>query len=313
MHGYPEGIVLEDAPCPNQCAQDDRLVMEGYDRLHSIPGKFRVVECRKCGLMRTNPRPTRDTIGIYYPSDYRPHRAADGDSEPSPSATKRWFRQLLGFESRGMPKDPPGRLLEIGCASGAFIEEMRKAGWTVEGIEFSERAAIAARMKGLKVQIASVESATAPAEPVDVVAAWMVLEHLHDPVSALKTVRRWVRRDGYLIASVPDADCLLRRLSGARSYDLQLPTHLYHYTLRTLEAVLRHAGWNIARVSWQRNCNTLLWTAAYLAREKNWDSLLHLADWLRTAKAAGKLRAALGWVLGLTRQSGRIEIWATPA
>lgn len=308
----PDTVELEDLPCPIGCAPDDRLVVEGHDRLHGIPGRYRIVRCAYCGLMRTNPRPTPLSIGAYYPADYGPYaveqpRPLAGSALP---ACRARMRRLLGFEVRRLPPIPAGRLLEIGCASGSWLAEVRRAGWDVEGIEFSDTAARQARALGLRVQTASVETAHKPTAPIDAVVAWMVLEHLHDPHAALRRLHQWTREGGWLVASVPDANALTRTLFGEHAYDLHLPNHLYHYTTGTLRILLRTCGWQIDRVFWQRNPNNLLWSFEYLAGDRGWTRRLAVVRWLRCAAGAGRLRMLLGWLLGVTRQSGRIEIWA---
>jgi SAM-dependent methyltransferase len=309
----PDHAELESRPCPNGCAAADVPVLTGTDRLHGVAGQFTVCRCTRCGLMRTNPRPTPESIGAFYPSDYAPYQTGDAPSAAAPkSAPKRWLRRLLGLEARSTPPMPAGRLLEIGCANGAYMAQMRHVGWEAEGIEFSEAVAQQARDKGFRVQSGALEAAQPPLAPVDLVAAWMVLEHLHAPVDALRRVRGWVRPGGYLIASVPDAGALERRLFGDRWYALQLPTHLYHYTPDTIRTVLASAGWQLTRIQWQRNCNNLLWSLEYLATDKAMPRLLRTVRWLRMARSASKLRILLGWLLGVLRQSGRMEIWAQP-
>jgi len=305
-------VELEDRPCPNGCERDDRFVLEGGDRLHGIAGRFQVVRCAGCELRRTNPRPTPHAIGAYYPSDYGPYVNEEALSQGAASGPKAWLKRVLRLEPRALPPMPAGRMVEIGCATGAYMEQMRRAGWAVQGIEFSEAAAQQARSKGLTVETATVETARGPVQPVDVVAAWMVLEHLHDPVSALRKLRGWVKPGGYLIASVPDAGAFEGRVFGERWFALQLPTHLYHYTPETIAKLLRTAGWELSRVVWQRNCNNLLWSAEYWARDMKSERLLSCIRWFRTSPKANKLRLLLGWILGVSRQSGRMEIWARP-
>lgn len=308
----PENIRLEDTACPLGCPKSDEIVLTGRDRLHDLPGEFSVVKCCNCGLMRTNPRPTPDTIGFYYPNEYGPYQSAETATAQSSVGFKRWLQKLLGLNTRAIPPIAAGHLLEIGCASGAYMELMRRKGWVVEGIEFSDSAAQFARKQGLVVQVATVESAIAPPQPVDMIAAWMVLEHLHQPVNALRKLLTWVKPNGYLIASIPDAGSLINQRFADKRYDLHLPNHLYHFTPKTIANVLEASGWRLTRIFWQRNCNTLLWSTEYLAREKEWTRVEHAVKWLRTAKKAGKLRILLGWILGVTRQSGRMEIWAKP-
>lgn len=305
---------FEDRPCPLGCARADEPVLEAGDRLHGVPGRFHVVRCAGCGLLRTNPRPAPEAMGAYYPADYGPHQMAHEGEEPSVSPDTRRARLLrrLGLEVRATPPLLPGSLLEIGCASGGYLEQMRSAGWRVRGIEFSSGAAERARQRGFEVQVATIESAAAPPERVDVVAAWMVLEHLHEPVEALRRVRGWIAPGGYLIASVPDAGALERRWFGERWYALQLPTHLYHYSPATLGKVLAAAGWRIERVVWQPNCMNLLHSLELEAADRGSERFASAVSWLRTSPRAARARMVLGWLLARVRQSGRIEVWARP-
>ena len=245
--------------------------------------------------------------------DQRPEHLGDSAAPGGRAAQLAGISRLLGMQARRLPLLEPGRLIEIGCAAGAFLEEMRAAGWNCSGIEFSDSSAQAARAKGFEIQTATVESASPPSEPVALIAAWMVLEHLHEPVAALRKLRTWVRPDGYLAASVPDAGSLERKIFGRRWYALQVPTHLYHYSPKTLETVLASAGWKLVRCQWQKNCNNLLRSLEYIANDRHQKRVAGFLVWFRTPKRAAKLRALLAWFLGITRQSGRIEIWAQPS
>lgn len=262
--------------------------------------------------MRTNPRPTPESIGAYYPEDYGPHHPPPFRPRPPTPGWKRFLKAVLGFNDRQVPEMVPGTLLEVGCASGSYLEEMRQRGWQVQGIEFSESAAQAGRAKGLHIQTASVETATSPQGELDVVAAWMVLEHVHDPLRVLRRIRSWVKPGGFLIASVPDGSCAWTRLFHEVWYDLHLPNHLYHFTPGTLTHVLGRSGWKVDRLYWQKNPNCLLQSLNLAAASKGWTHAGNLVRWLADAPRAAKLRLFLGWILGLFHLSGRMEVWARP-
>jgi SAM-dependent methyltransferase len=310
-----DGVVLESRPCPNGCAPADRPVTEGQDRLHGLPGRFTVVECAQCGLMRTDPRPTADTIGAYYPDDYGPYLTSPV-IKVKPSTWHRRFKarwnRWLGKDVRRLPDIPPGRMLEIGSAGGAYLLEMQAKGWTVEGIEFSPVAAQKARERGLDVRTGSLESSVPPQHKADVITAWMVLEHLHEPLAGLRKMREWVQPDGFLVAAVPDASALERRVFGEYWYGLHLPAHLYHYTPDSLRRLLDKAGWQLCAMHWQPNPMNLLNSLEWKAQAEGRAHWLRLARWLKQSPKAGGLRRWLGWLLGITRQSGRMEFWARP-
>ena len=199
MHDSHPDVKLERVACPNGCVSDDAFMLVGHDRLHQIAGKFTLVRCNQCGLQRTNPRPTPESIGIYYPSDYEPYRE-QGRVTIVESKLKASLRRSLGLNTRRLPPVSPGLMLEVGCSSGNYMEQARELGWQVEGIEFSQDAAAIAKSKGFEVQVGRVETAPEPKEKYDIVAAWMLLEHLHEPIQALEKMRDWVSPNGHLVA-----------------------------------------------------------------------------------------------------------------
>lgn len=309
-------VDLERVSCPLGCAGGDELVLIGRDRLHDLPGEFRVVRCRECGLMRTDPRPTLEGIGFYYPSDYRPYLTTRvGAATPAVrtdavGSLRRAVRRMLHPVSNEMPDLPPGRMLELGCGSGAFMHGMAQKGWVVEGIEPSPAAGSEARALGYPVHIGPLETAPDPAAPYDLIVGWMVLEHLHEPVAALEKLRRWSTSGAWLVASVPDAGAWELRLFGDAWYALHLPGHLFHYTPATLGRVLERAGWRLERVFWQDNPNNLLLSARYRALERGWDRAAQTLQGMANGERLHRTRSLLGKLLGRLRSSGRITIWA---
>lgn len=307
-------VVMENAPCPLGCPPADDPVLSGRDRLHGLPGEFTVVKCRRCGLMRTNPRPTQVTMGYYYPDDYAPHQTFDvgTDTGRARSAVERLARRLIRFNTQCLPPLPPGRMLEVGCGSGSFLHKMAAAGWQVEGMEFSPRAAQAAAALGYRIHIGALETAPEPAAGYDVIAGWMVLEHLHRPVDALLRLGRWIKPGGWLAISVPNAAALEFRVFKDCWYALQLPTHLFHYTPRTLERVLHHGGWRLEKVFHQRILSNLFFSLGYRLGDKRPDS--RLARIMAAAPEAGVgfnvAMYPLAWPLSLFGQTGRMTAWA---
>lgn len=308
-----QAVALEEAPCPLGCPPGDTRVLVGRDRLHNLPGEFSVVKCRTCGLIRTNPRPTLETIGFYYPDEYEPYRSTRVTLMPGPRGqVPVWKRVLLDLLAGGreLPVRPPGRLLEIGCASGAFLHEMAQLKWQVEGLEMSETAAEGARSLGYPVRSGTIETAADPAEPYDVVVGWMIFEHLHDPVCASQKLRRWTRENGWLVISVPDASSWEFKIFKDAWYGLDVPRHLYHYTPKTIKMVLMRCGWRVERIFWHKNLKNLLQSLSYLFADRGWR---RLAEHFKSFADGDRLpRGQLipGAIAGMLRQSGRMTVWA---
>jgi len=314
----PDHIQTEHSACPNGCQPGEDLLFVGRDRLQDLPGNYAVQKCRSCGLIRTDPRPVPASIGYYYPDDYGPYLSS---TAPQGAPVQRsWLRRairaasqsIVRMNTEALPNMPPGRMLEVGCASGAFMAQMSNKGWQVEGIEFSESAANKACSLGLQVQTGAIEAAAAPAERPDLIVGWMVVEHLHDPVGALRKLASWAAPGAWLAISTPNAGSLDFRLFRSANYALHLPNHLYHFDPRTLTTVLDKAGWKVDRVLHQRVLGNYLGSIGLLLED--WGAPRKLAHFFRDLPARrGYLNHWLypiAWPLSLLGQTGRMTVWA---
>jgi SAM-dependent methyltransferase len=309
-------VEMELKQCPFGCSGSDEFLFLGADRLYGQPGEFRVVRCRVCGLIRINPRPTPETIGFYYPDNYGPYQeseafGAERKKEIIP-LWKRIFRSVVRFNTICLPPLTPGRMLEIGCAAGGFMHRMACAGWGVEGIEFSSSAAKKASAKGFAVECISLEQATPPLQQYDIVVGWMVIEHLHDPLTALRKLADWIRPGGWLVISVPNAESFEARLFKDSWYALHLPAHLYHFSPRTLGNLLKCGGWQVERIFHQRILTSLIGSIGLLLHKKGW--LPRVASALvRFPEESGRWNVALfplAYLLSHFGQTGRMTVWA---
>jgi len=130
----------------------------------------------------------------------------------------------------------PGRLLDVGCASGAFLCAAADAGWQVVGVEpaevLCERASAALGDRG-QVICAPLGEAASRLAGFDVVTLWDVLEHVDRPVDFLRTCVELLKPGGHLLINVPDLDSLPARVMGAR-WPLLLPEHLNYFNRESL-------------------------------------------------------------------------------
>lgn len=264
--------------------------------------------------MRTSPRPTQDTIHLYYPPEYAPHRLAQPVERPLRSASEsRWkkrVRQFLRHNSWELPALKPGRLLEIGCGSGAFLHHMASEGWEVSGLEFSEQVAARVRSQGFHITSGALETAAPSPAGFDLVVGWMVVEHLHDPITALERVRAWGKPGAWLVISVPDAGSLEFRIFKDAWYGLQLPFHLYHFSANTIGRVLAEAGWKVERVFWHNNPNNLLQSLRYRCIDNRWTQTAALLLDVAEGRRLRRSHMLLGKLLQVLCASGRMTVWA---
>ena len=324
------GVVWEEVACPLCLGQEAKTICEANDVLHGLPGRFRLNRCANCGHVYLNPRPTRETISHYYPSDYSPHQLAEHPMQealplPKPSRSIRlakWVPGLRGLyywlkdtKAEIVPvvtKSQP-RALELGCGNGNFLEILRKKGWQAEGLEPADAPAADVRRRGFRVCHGAFQSGLYDEHAFDAVFAWMVLEHLHDPLGTLHEICRILKPGGWIVLSVPNWGCWEPKVLRRYWYSLQLPTHLHQFTPRILRSMLADCGFQDIRVIHQQNVFNLIGTLGLWLREKSPNGRLgpRLLDFIANPSVRGQLALApLGKVLAWTRQSGRLTITA---
>lgn len=218
--------------------------------------------CRDCDVAFLNPVPTAEQLAAFYNNpDYH------GKDHPN-----YWDNCLEGYSMDGpatvefaglldrVPLVPGGRLLDIGCATGVFLDIAKKRGWDVRGVELSAWAGGYAREKfGLNVFTGDLADAAFPDASFDVVTAWDVFEHLADPVAFLKEVRRVLKPGGTLfIETIHYAS--LTNLAGHLVYLLSFGKvdwplyrlygihHIYYFSGRSMRRVLEKCGFRVTDV-----------------------------------------------------------------
>jgi SAM-dependent methyltransferase len=189
---------------------------------------------------------------------------------------------------------------------------MALEGWDVAGIELSAHAGANASARGYSIHIGPLEEAPDLQEELDLVVGWMVLEHLHDPVYALKRLYKWTRPGGWLILSLPNAASYEFRLFRDCWFALQLPNHLFHFTPKTIRKVLNSGGWRLIKIHHQRVLYNLFPSLGYLLSDFGFKSRL-IESLIEFPNNAGRIIYFLypiAYILASFGQTGRMTVWA---
>jgi SAM-dependent methyltransferase len=264
---------------------------------------FAVVQCQDCGLCFTNPRPSRETIGQFYPAVYRPHRIARPRRAGWPP---RWLtrshyprkeHEILNWHGQG-------RLLDFGCGGGGFLASMHRHSWNVTGLDVSTAAVQRVRTElGLRALVGTLPHPDLRPASFDVITMWHSLEHVHAPLDVLREAYRLLVPSGQLFIAVPNIDSLPFRWFGSAWYGLDLPRHLTHFAPWTLHLMLERVGFRVGPIRMVRHSDWLRASARQACRTAP-GPLWH--RWL-TAKPASRLAA---WYCSFSRQSDCMLVMA---
>ncbi len=190
--------------------------------------------CRECATVQQPSLPK----GIELVDLYR--EMGDSDylaEERGRRLTSNWLLDLV--ERRRAP----GRLLEIGCGHGLLLDEARRRGWEVRGLELSERSAKHGRDRyDLDIHEEPFEALGNEEDGCwDAVLMIDVLEHLDDPRAAIERIRKLLAPGGVLCVVTPDPGSLTAKLAGSRWWGL-LPAHTYLIPRKTLRELIIGQG-----------------------------------------------------------------------
>ena len=207
-------------------------------RLYSVE-HCDILRCPDCGIGRAE-APAFDPAG-YYTGEYFSGQRSDGyaDYRATELVLRSEFARTVKFIRE---RCDGGRLLEVGCAYGYFLQEA-KACFDVCGIELAADAAAHCRASGFPVLTGAADEANLhEIGMVDVIAMLDVIEHLPDPIETLRILARHLNPGGTIIITTGDFGSPAARLLGRRWRLMTPPQHLWFFTRKSLKKMASSLG-----------------------------------------------------------------------
>ncbi len=240
-----------------------------------------IMRCPRCALVFWAGNGHGDVSGLYT-ADYfagEEYRDYLGDKKLIQRDFARRIAALRKLK-------PSGRLLEIGCAYGFFLELAREH-WDARGIDVAADCVAHAR-ETLGVDAEVADFLALPDEPgrYDVICLWDTLEHLPDPVAVIERAGRWLKPGGVLVMTTNDIDSRVARMRGQKWRQIHPPTHLFYFSGETLGRAVEKAGLETVDVS-------------YVGYTRGYKSMAYGVFALRNPR--------LAWVYKLMTAGGRVD------
>lgn len=233
------------------CAEPlDGPPLHGRDFNHGIGDSFTVLTCGACGSGLTRPHVDEADLAGLYPSGYSAYELPERGLEALASRAIRGWQGYLGMRTpplNALAQLPPGRIVDIGCGRGDVGATLLGRGWEVTGIEPSPEACAVAARRGIDARKGTL--ATVPLEfgTYDAAHFKHSLEHVSDPLAALRAAGASLRPAGLVLITVPNFGGWQARRLGSRWYHLDLPRHRTHFTPAGLVRLLERAGFTEMR------------------------------------------------------------------
>ena len=255
-------------------------------RLWAAVGSYRIVICNECSLGYIDPAPDEASRAAVYTRD--DYYELSGSQR---ARIERYADQRLARMERLLGNSGPYSVLDVGCATGVFLQRAQQRGWSLAGVDQSPRLAEAARRALPGVPIYAARPQQAPLAPgsFDAVVLWEVLEHNPDPVALLRPLVPLLRPGGILCLSTPNLRGWTARLLRARDPMLTPPDHVLYFSRPSLARLVRELG---GRTVYGRTFGELLPEEAARGVRK----LFH-----RAARGDAPVSPAWRWLVTLAR------------
>jgi len=276
MAQQDNAIYLETVAFCGVCGHHgETLYSNLQDRLFvDRPRAFGVKRCLHCGHVWLTPRFTLQCIGHAY-------RGYSDDclGDPPLSSSRRklalkqayfaaaWgytagtslWQRLVGYafylhpplrrkldrQVMFLARRHSGRLLDIGCASGWFLQNMQWLGWKVEGVDIDPVGAEKARKRGIAVRLGTLEGQHYPDNIFDAITMSHVVEHLHKPIATLQECYRILKPGGRIVIITPNTESMAHKRFKEFWMPLDTPRHLNLFTSMSMTLAVERAGFRI--------------------------------------------------------------------
>jgi len=300
---------MEHVNCDFCGSSEARVLFRGSDRMFpKNDALFSVQQCFSCGLLYLQPRPTtHEELLAMYPPEYDSYVNLD----------KKWQIALRKLVWRGELLDirkrigSEGNVLEIGCATGEYLNALREKGvQNVTGVEFSPQAAELARTRyEMSIVTGDLFDGHFPDSAFDAIVMRHVLEHIPSPFETLREINRIIKPGGWLFLSLPNPDSLEAKLFKENWLDHDVPRHLFNFPPATLRKMLSRTGFEQYRIDYSNTPNGwILSSKYYLFSRRLPAGLTRMLDLNNPLSLA--LFIPLSILAGFFRCSGRIRVVA---
>lgn len=208
---------------------------------------YRLWKCDTCGLIFVYPQPTFDQLKQLYNKQAGYFATASAELEKSSDDYAVQLNRLL--PQNGIER---GNFLDVGCATGALLYQMRKLGWRVAGTEINPDAAAIAKKHNIDVFVGELNECPFAEGTFDAVHLGDVIEHVGSPRQTLLSVHRLLKPGGIITIQTTNTKCGFARSSMLLSMWFgfpwpysEAPYHLYEFSAESLTRLVSSCGFEV--------------------------------------------------------------------
>ena len=251
LHPGTGALELERTRCCICDTTDADPIAVGEDfEYRTSADSFLAVQCRRCGLVYLDPRPTTDELPQIYPDNYHAFSFSEERFGLVYKVRSRLEARRVLAATKGLDVRD---IVDIGCGDGFHLDLLRSYGnpaWNLVGVDLDKRAIEAACARGITVHEGTVESLDLPAASFDVALMIQTIEHVSDPPAVLRATRELLRPGGRLLLVTDNTDSLDFRLFRRRHWGgYHFPRHWNLFNPSSMRALAAKTGFEVESLS----------------------------------------------------------------
>ncbi len=218
-------------------------------RFFTLKNNYNLYKCADCALVFVWPVPPN--LNKIYNEEYffkKQEKSDNGfgyadydkDKEPMKEIFISYLKQLEKLTA-------DRKIFDVGAATGYFLDLAKSRGWETAGIEISSYAAEIARNRGHEIFEGLLPNLKIE-KKFGSVTMWDVLEHLAEPKKYLEAINAILQKDGLLAINTIDKESWWAMFWGKRWHSIIPPEHLFYYSRKNLEILLKKSGFEILKI-----------------------------------------------------------------
>lgn len=216
-----------------------------YGAASGVRGSQQLVKCSMCTHIYENPMLEECEIL----NGYLASKEGDYDSQHNMRVLS--FYNALRRNKALLPK-ASSNVLDVGTGGGAFLEAASRFGYIAKGLEPSAYLTECSKARGLDVVCGTLTQTNLEPNSFDLLTMWDVIEHIYDPLTAIKNAKKLLVKDGTILLNIPDIGTSMARIVGNFNWWF-LSVHLHHFKSSTISMLAESVGMQVVsrRRYWQ--------------------------------------------------------------
>ena len=235
-----------------------------------ITKERKIFNCLKCGTEFLFPQLHDSELKVLYSENYYHAWGIQGEEENQTTRQMKMatFRLRLNLICKFIKK---GKILDVGCATGYFLEEAKIRGFEPFGVEFSEYSAAISKNKigHNNIFCGILEECSFPEKSFEVIAMSDLIEHLRNPRQTLLKAAALLKDGGIIMLVTPDTKTISRVFMGKR-WTHYKPEHFFYFNFPSISYIAKQCGLSAVHYEKAKKALTLDYLHTQFNVYKHW-------------------------------------------